>query len=247
MLNVECIGVHVLCSGKTKFLASELPGYTHMHTHTHTEREREREKDNWQAKENGKWKTFQIDRRHAWWSLPLVGVGVSCEQPPWLQETKGWFFLSQVDFLQLIVFEKIKGNSWATKSLVLCKVSFTEFTWSDYLREHEVQLNEHSGGKWLEFLSKNKKKDQSVQHYVVPDVVLKAAVDLCRLPKVPICVVFFTLPSPNSRFTFNVRHQRSLDLLVTPSPSCDAVLQYYTDKNTSMKFEIWKSQATRNG
>jgi len=38
------------------------------------------------------------------------------------------------------------------------KVSFTEFTWSDYLREHEVQLNEHSGGKWLEFLSKNKKK-----------------------------------------------------------------------------------------
>lgn len=62
-------------------------------------------------------------------------------------------------------------------------VGFTEFLWSDYLRNLEETLNEASNGKWLEFLNRNSKGDASVQYYIVPDSVLKAAVELCRLPQ----------------------------------------------------------------
>lgn len=57
---------------------------------------------------------------------------------------------------------------------------FTEFVWSDFLRGYEEVLNEKSNGKWLEFLEKTKKRDESVQYYIVPDSVLSAAVALCR-------------------------------------------------------------------
>lgn len=73
---------------------------------------------------------------------------------------------------------------------------FTEFKWSDYLRGHEDKLNEASGGKWLEFLSKNSQGDQSVQYYVVPDNVLKAAIELCRLPQAQHLPGFISQPLP---------------------------------------------------